>query len=1471
VFSAAILIQKPEMGFVGDFWPSATLDLFESYRNWMQVASFLSLGKQRSGLSGHLKAARRLHHRKVRGGRVVDEGYVRIRSLLVGVCLNILLGAASAQTFDLSKPGHDTTPGNKKNASPQAENSVSGQQQGLGWGSSIEVARQARAAQDALKRGDYAAATTFAAQAAKSAPQNPDFWFLYGYAARLDGHYGTSIDAFNRGLKLAPNSLQGLSGLAQTYAKMGRDEDARQLLLKVVAANPKDVNALSLAGELLLDSDPNKALELLRQADTLQASARTELLIARAYQRLNQPDQANQFLARAKRHAPHDPEILRAMAGEYRDAGQYDLAISTLQALPQKDADVLAELAYTYQLAGKPQEAANLYTRAAESAHGNVGLELNAAQALVNLGQFDAARQFLEKVQELNGNNYRLHAILAQIAESENQVPQAIQEYQLALKTLPNSVPEGPLYPVQLRLNLYQLYEQNGDQANAKQELETAATELQQAQVEDSSRPELLRLRAAIESASGDDAAADKDLKDALQLAPKDVNSILSYGNLVWKLGQKDTSRAMFLKALEIDPRNRQALISLGYLSRDMGDRKGAEDYFSQAAKLSAKDYVPYVALGDLYASERKFDLAEKNYEAAYQRAPGQALIVAGGTNAALESHQLDLAKVWLSRAKGAMNENPQVMREHQRYLTWTGHYKEAADLGFKVIEKLPRDPQAPVYLAYDLYYLGRYQEALDLAIKYDSILPNNRDLALIEGYVHVRSGKLHEALADFTHAVERDPQMATGFANRGFVLNDLKQAGRAARDFETAIKLEPNYGEAHLGLAYADLQLHRPMPALDELDTAKKLLGESHSWHLARAEAFRQEQNFPSAEEEYRAALQEIPDDATTQLALANVLYRMHRYDESIKALQAALKLSPGDAGVYAQMAQVYAKLGQREEAFRYVQAAEQYGKDRADVLMATGVALLTLGERDAAMQRFSAALDAPEGDRIDTRLAIAEIFMKEGQWDDARRQIGLALAEARVGDAPPPTPDNFIEVANLLAGLHDFGPAQNYFIKAKLAGADDRAVAIGLTNTYLAEGDTHKAQLELASLGDPSQYRNDFDYMMASANLYREDQNTVHALSAFAQASALSSQDSQNDAQKAQYELAGEEGRQLTQNVSLFSEASFAPTLEDINVYTLDAHILGVTNPALLPTPRHSFQSFGAAHYRLHFNNIPTISGFVGESMTSGRLLFPSTSVVEDRHTFDTILNGGVSPVLRLGSNTFAFNTGLQFTVRRDTLSPFDMNQNLFRQYLYLSTSPFFNWITVQGSAIREAGPFTEQNLHSRDAAATLEFTVGRPWGHTSLITGYSVRDLLFRPEIREYFTTSTYAGVQHKFGNRLTVGVLGEYLRSWQVLDTKYVLAQAMHPAARFDYRPSSRWAVHGSFALSRGEGFHAYDNAESEFTISYLRPVERRLEDGKIDVPVDYPSRFSFGLVQQTFYDFTDHSRTTLLPVVRFTLF
>ena len=204
-------------------------------------------------------------------------------------------------------------------------------------------------------------------------------------------------------------------------------------------------------------------------------------------------------------------------------------------------------------------------------------------------------------------------------------------------------------------------------------------------------------------------------------------------------------------------------------------------------------------------------------------------------------------------------------------------------------------------------------------------------------------------------------------------------------------------------------------------------------------------------------------------------------------------------------------------------------------------------------------------------------------------------------------------------------------------------------------------------------------------------------------------------------------------------------------------------------------------------------------------------------------------------------------------------------------MSSSSFFNWLSVSGSAVHETGPFTGKDLHSRDVSAHLNFKVGRPWGKTALITGYGVRDILFRPLIREYFTTDLYGGIQRKFGKNVQLTVLADYLRSWRVEDTHYAIAQSLHPVAQINYRVNPQWSVEASFAMSRGQGFHDYDNLQSGFLISYLKSVRRTLYDENQQVTVAYPLRFAFGMQQQEFYNFSGPNRSAFLPVIRLSFF
>jgi cation diffusion facilitator CzcD-associated flavoprotein CzcO len=307
------------------------------------------------------------------------------------------------------------------------------------------------------------------------------------------------------------------------------------------------------------------------------------------------------------------------------------------------------------------------------------------------------------------------------------------------------------------------------------------------------------------------------------------------------------------------------------------------------------------------------------------------------------------------------------------------------------------------------------------------------------------------------------------------------------------------------------------------------------------------------------------------------------------------------------------------------------------------------------------------------------------------------------------------------------------------------------------------------------------------------------------------------------------------------------------------------------LLPLPRSSLETQWTGAYHLHLGNLPDASGFFQVRNARGEISLPSVNTIINRDTTDYSFNFGLNPTFHLGDATLTFNTGLQETIRRDARDPFDMNQNLFRQFVYLSTSSFFNIISVSGYAIREAGPFTESHLHSRELTGQLEFKVGAPWGKTALVTGWGASDLQFSPLIREFYYTSAYLGIERKVSERLNFRVLAEDIRAWRVVDNRWAIAQAIRPAANVAYSPTRNWSVQGSVAYSRGMGFHAYDNVQSGFSVSYAKAVRRDFKADGDAVPLRYPIRFSVGMQQESFYNFTGGNSHQLRPYVSISLF
>lgn len=1405
--------------------------------------------------------------------------------------------ASFGQTYEV-KPDSSAQPAAQAGKPGASEKpSVTGQD--MGWGSNIQNARLAHAAELALQKGDHALAFTYAQRAAQAAPNDPQLWFLLGYAARLNGRYGPASDAYQHGLKLRPSSIDGMAGLAQTYSASGRIAEAERLLRQVVAAAPGRRNELAMLGEIYMKQDNYPgALEWLGKAERVQPTAQTELLLSVAYLHLKQTDMASRYLEMARTRDPNNPDVERSLAAFYREVLDYPKAIEALTRIRNPRPDAIAELAYTYELAGQPEEAARTYARAANLLPRDLNLQLSAAQAYVSITSFDQAENFLQRADKVNSNYYRLHAIRGAIARVQDREADAAREFSAAISTLPSTPVEGPLYGIQLHMNLIPLYRDLNEPDKSRQALMTAQKLISAVDDQAGDRAPFLRIRSIIHFELEEYDAALSDLKASLALKPNDPNSLQLEGDVLMKLSRTDEAVAVFQQVLKIDPHSRFALTSLGFASRAAGKNAEAERYFNLLAKDYPSSFVPYLALGDMYADNHEFKKAQLAYDEGYKRAPGNAMIVAGGMNASIEFHDLPLAGEWQKRVTEAISAVPQVLREEERYFYFTGDASRSMELGRRAIKLIPRDREVVVYLGYDLLHEQQWDELKALADEYLNVFPKEPDVPLLAGYVYKHSGDLEKAVDGFSEALRRDPTVATAYTNRGFVYNDLRKPDLAAADFEASLKLKPSDPDAHMGLAFAYLNLRRPAAAIDQTQLAEALAGDSVLIHAIRATAYGRMGMLARSSREYVAALKFTPADASLYLGLANIYFAQRRYHEALGELQSAIQYAPAEPATYALMARANAELKNREETMRNVQLAEQYAAQTvtasatksnevappasaSDIYVATGQALSILGDKEAAMARYAKALTMLPKDRVGVRLAVAQEMAKAGHVEDAERQLALAQMEVAAKDAEAPTGEQYISIAGVLQQLHEYELSETYLERAKDAGAPDAAVRISLANSYLAMGETRRAAAELAAVKKTEDSDVDYQYLLAEASLAQQEHRATEALSAFAAATSDAGEDP--TAEQGLLQAGGSEGFRLNPKVSLMSTLVVQPIFEDSTVYVLDSKLnspsgpVSATDLARLPPPRSSIETNSITGFHLHVGSLPTNSGFFQIRNAQGTISVPATGSVVKRNTTDYSLNFGLDPTVHLGNNVITFNSGVQGTLRRDTQSPVEMNQNLFRVFTYMTTSSFFNAVSVNGYISADTGPFTDIPISEKMLNGAINFRVGLPWGKTALVTGWGATNQKFastRFGDSQNFVTSSYIGLSRQFTQRLRAEAILEDIRSWRVEPYSPIhsaIAQAIRPAAVIHYSPTRYLDIQATSSYEDTRGFHVYDMTTNSFTVSYERELGRTFNERTGKVHLRYPLRITAGVRQQGFVNFGSGDSQKLVPFVSVTVF
>jgi Flp pilus assembly protein TadD len=440
----------------------------------------------------------------------------------------------------------------------------------------------------------------------------PAVLYNAGRAALLVGKVDDGRQYLTRSVLQEPES-PAARDLGFLTAREGRVVEAYSMLRPWALRNPEDADARLMAASLALQLErPDAAAELLQglpENDPALRLLRGKVLVqkqdgpgALALLRpllANHPQgmelEVRRSLAEAELVAGHPAEAAKLMEGR---TGDHPALVLLLARAQRQTGNAAAALATLKPLAEKlPDDAAGLGDPRPAAA-----IALEYGTLLQEAGKHDEAGPFLERSTRLHPRNPEAWKALARSLEASGRKDDAARALAMAEEAArPPAKPEGAAAPaaasasaaeplsegLQNAMRLMAQGQLEPALAAVRQEIGVAATPDPRARIlevrlllglrrtdealtvietalqSQPQNPDFLHLRGAAAIAQSRLAAAEQDLRRALQLAPRHTGAMNDLAVLLINLNQKEEARGLLEQVLQINPQDQMAAANL--------------------------------------------------------------------------------------------------------------------------------------------------------------------------------------------------------------------------------------------------------------------------------------------------------------------------------------------------------------------------------------------------------------------------------------------------------------------------------------------------------------------------------------------------------------------------------------------------------------------------------------------------------------------------------------------------------------------------------------------------------------------------------------------------------------------------------------------------------------------------------------------------------------------------------------------
>jgi tetratricopeptide (TPR) repeat protein len=223
----------------------------------------------------------------------------------------------------------------------------------------------------------------------------------------------------------------------------------------------------------------------------------------------------------------------------------------------------------------------------------------------------------------------------------------------------------------------------------------------------------------------------------------------------------------------------------------------------------------------------------------------------------------------------------------------------------------------------------------------------------------YTKLGKLTEAMADYSRAIELEPKLALAWANRGYLYILLRRWTDAVADCSRSIELEAANASA---------------------------------WH-SRGAAREKLGQYEKALADYSKALQIDPRFTPAWIDRGNLRARRGLAVEAVTDLTRAIELEPKNAVAWATRGSAYGILRRPDKALADYSTAVRLDPRYAPAWTSRGNAHVRLGQLNAALADYARAIEVNPAD-FQTWYNRGVVHLRLQQWQEAVRANDRAIA---------------------------------------------------------------------------------------------------------------------------------------------------------------------------------------------------------------------------------------------------------------------------------------------------------------------------------------------------------------------------------------------------------------------------------------------------------------------------------------------